>query len=135
MTGDAAVQEPVYSAVVARAEIIAPGIVKPSAESLKGNKGRVLAQFMRDALTQHAATAPGRSNVTTFTTDAIPTLKGEHLVGVFNGVAQIARARNNTSTTAVAVVRGVRTGDFSKPTSPSELNKRNAEFWEKRNKA
>jgi 8-oxo-dGTP pyrophosphatase MutT (NUDIX family) len=131
MTGDSASQEPVYSAVVARAEIIAPGIPKPTEQALKGNGGKVLAKFMQDALTQHAQTAPGKVNVNTFTTDAISTLKGHSLVGVFNGVAQIARARNNTSTTTVAAVRGVRTGDFSKPITPAELNKRNADHWDK----
>lgn len=132
MTGDAAATEPVLQAVIARAEILAPGIAKPTTDSLKGNKGTALASFMRTALTQHASTASGRGNVAMFTSDSIASLKGEQLVGVFNGTAQLARSRNNSQFAGTA--RRM-TGDFSKPSSVSEINERNRKFWAERSKA
>lgn len=130
MTGDAAATEPVLQAVVARAEILAPGIAKPTADALVGNKGATLATFMRSALKVHAATADGAANINPFAMGmSIESLKGEKLLGVFNGAAQLARARNNQRSTTL---QSRKTGDFSPPASIAEINKRNAEFWEKR---
>lgn len=130
MTGDAAATEPVLPAVIARAEILAPGITKPTADSIKGTKGTALATFMRSALEKHSTADGGLANIAPFLmNDSIATLKGERLVGVFNGAAQLARARNNQR--SVNIQRRS-TGDFSAPTSIAEVNKRNAEFWAKR---
>ena len=130
MTGDSAATEPVYQAVIARAEILAPGIEKPAPAALVGNKGTQLAGFMQSALKRHASTADGAANVSQFAMGmAIESLKGERLLGVFNGASMLARAKNNQRST---VLQSRKTGDFSATASPAELNKRNAEFWEKR---
>jgi hypothetical protein len=127
MTGDSAATEPVLQAVVARAEILAPGITKPTADSLKGNRGTALATFMRSALAQHMTTDGGSANVSPFAMGmSIESLKGERLLGVFNGAAQLARARNNQRSTSL---QSRKTGDFSPAASIAELNKRNQEFW------
>jgi len=84
MTGDAAATEPVLQAVVARAEILAPGIAKPTADALVGNKGTTLATFMRTALAKHATADGGIANISPFSMGmAIESLKGEKLLGVF----------------------------------------------------
>lgn len=134
-TGDAA-NPSVLDAVIARGEILAPGIAKPTADSIKGNKGVVLAAFMRSAIEKHMTSdAAGATNVHAFLLNRkVQDLRGTGLVGVFNGVAQLARVRNNQSTLRLAV-SGTRTGDFSKPMTADAINSRNREFWDKRNKA
>jgi len=130
MTGDASATEPVLQAVVARAEILAPGIAKPTADSLKGNKGTALAGFMRTALEKHAASAGGLANVGPFLMgDSIGNLKGQKLVGVFNGTAQLARARNNKQASGI---QNRKTGDFSAPTTIADVNEINRKFWAER---
>lgn len=130
MTGDAAATEPVLQAVVARAEILAPGIAKPTADSLKGNKGTALAAFMQSALKRHASTADGAANISPFTMGmAIESLKGERLVGVFNGASALARSKNNQRSTSI---QARKTGDFSAASSIADLNERNRKFWAER---
>lgn len=130
MTGDSAATEPVYQAVVARAEILAPGITKPTADSLKGNKGTALASFMRTALEKHVTADGGLANVGPFLMgDSIGNLKGERLIGVFNGAAALARQRNNQRSTTI---QSRHTGDFSKPSSIADINERNRKFWAER---
>ncbi len=130
MTGDSVSTEPVLAAVNARAEILAPGLSKLTADAIKGTRGTVLAAFMRGALAQHAATPQGRQNVQGFLMgDSIDGLKGEKLVGVFNGASQLARARNNQA--SVAMLR--QTSD-SKSTAKTvaDLNAANRKFWAER---
>lgn len=129
ITGDSA--EPVLQAVVARAEILAPGITKPTADALKGNKGTELAKFMRTALEKHATADGGLANIGPFLMgDSIANLKGERLVGVFNGAAALARQRNNQRST---VLPARKTGDFSQSVvSIAERNELNRKFWAER---
>lgn len=127
MTGDSAT-EPVLTAVNARAELLAPGIQKLTADAVKGNQGKVLAGFMRDALAQHAASPLGKQNVQAFLVgDSIDALKGERLVGIFNGVSQLARMKNNQA----SLLLSHRTTSDGKggPISNSELNARNRKYW------
>lgn len=130
LTGDSAAVEPVLQAVVTRAEILAPGIAKPTADSLKGNKGTELAKFMRTVLEKHAS-ADGLANIGPFLMgDSIANLKGERLVGVFNGAAALARQRNNQRST---VLPARKTGDFSQTAvSIAERNELNRKFWAER---
>lgn len=138
MTGDST-SEPVLQAVVSRAEILAPGISKPTADAIRGNRGTVLAAFMRAALADHAKTDEGKANLRAFLVgDAagVESLKGSHLVGVFNGVSQLARVRNNRVVAkGGTVVRGKVTGDFSRPKTGEEINKTNADFWDKQKRS
>lgn len=130
LTGDSAAVEPVLQAVVARAEILAPGIQKPTADALKGNKGTELAKFMRTALEKHTADG-GLANVGPFLMgDSIANLKGERLIGVFNGAAALARQRNNQRST---VLPARKTGDFSQAVvSIADRNELNRKFWAER---
>jgi hypothetical protein len=113
---------------VARAEILAPGIAKPTADSLKDNKGAALATFMRTALEKHMTT--DAANVQPFLLgESVSNLKGERLLGAFNGAAHLARAKNNLRS---ASLQSRKTGDFSPPASIADMNKANREFWEKR---
>jgi hypothetical protein len=132
MTGDSA-NEPVLSAVVARAEILVPGIPKPTADSIKGNKGTVLSQFMRTAIERHMTKdTAGAENVAPFLLGRkVADLKGLDLVGVFNGVAHLARVRNNLRVSTLHQRRT--TGDAPRgPVSNSELNEINRKFWAER---
>lgn len=130
MTGDSASTEPVLAAIVARAEILAPGIAKPTTDSIKGNKGTALAGFMRQALEKHATTDGGLANIGPFLMgDSIANLKGERLVGAFNGAAHLARAKNNQRATNL---QHRKTGDFSTPKSTADLNEINRKFWASR---
>ena len=128
MTGDGA-PEPVLSAVNSRAEILVPGVPKLTADAIKGNGGKVLAQYMRDALLHHAATPAGRLNVANFaiTSDSIPKLSGRELIGVFNGVSGLARHKNNL----LARTAASRTTADGRPTPQTiaDLNEANRKFW------
>lgn len=131
MTGDSA--EPVLSSVVARAEILAPGIAKPTIDSLKGSRGKALADFMRKTLTTHASKdAAGAETVRAFTLGkSVSDLRGSTLVAAFHGAAEVVRSRNNAAGKTV-VARGQRTGDFSKPSDIPSINERNQKFWKDR---
>jgi hypothetical protein len=135
MTGDSAGAEPVLQAVISRAEILAPGIEKPTPESLRGNKGAALAQFMRSALEKRLTMDGGREDVNAFTFGRpVSELSGHQLVSAFNGAAQLTRSRNNVRSTKGVVQRGTRTGDFSKPLTGDQINERNRKFWAERSK-
>jgi hypothetical protein len=128
MTGDSA-NEPILGAVNARAEILAPGTPKLTVDAIKGNQGKVLAAFMRSALTQHATTAAGKQNVRTFlVNDSIENLKGSMLVGVFNGVSQLVRARNNQSS-AASLSRATSDGGRAGPMTAAQMNEANRKHW------
>ena len=132
MTGDSA--EPVLGSIVARAEILSPGIAKPTADSLKGTSGKALAEFMRKALTAHASKdAAGAETVRTFSLGKnVADLRGNALLGAFNGAAQLARTRNNAAARSTVVSRGQRTGDFSQAKGISSINEANRKFWSER---
>lgn len=130
LTGDSVATEPVLPAVIARAEILAPGIQKPTADSIKGNKGAELAKFMRAALEKHATADGGIANIKPFLmNDSIATLKGERLIGVFNGAAHLARAKNNQRS---GIIQRRAVGDFSPPGNIADINKAHREFWAKK---
>jgi hypothetical protein len=130
MTGDSAATEPVLQAVVARAEILAPGIAKPTADSIKGNRGTALAGFMRTALQRHATVDGGIDDIHPFLMgEKIENLKGERLLGVFNGAVQLARAHNNQRT---LLSQRRTTGDSpgtAKPMTIAEQNELHRKFW------
>lgn len=127
-TGDSGQKVDVLADVASKAEILAPGIKVPTADSLKGNKGTALAAFMRQALEAHAGTKDGADNVKAFALgQKVSELRGGALLGAFNGAAQLARAQNNRRGTAAASRR--QTGDGSKAVSVGSINERNKKFW------
>lgn len=127
-TGDAAT-DPLKD-IGARAEILSPGIQIPTKDSVKGNKGTVLAGFMRQALEKCATTDAGKQCVETFLMGRkIGDLRGHALLGVFNGASELMRTRNNQATQRLT---SASTKDFGKPTTIADINKANREFWSKR---
>lgn len=127
-TGDSGQRVDVLADVASKAEILAPGIKVPTADSLKGNKGVALAAFMRQALETHAGTKDGADNVRAFALgQKVSELKGGALLGAFNGAAQLARAQNNRRGTVAASRR--QTGDGSKAIGVSSINEGNKKFW------
>jgi hypothetical protein len=130
-TGDSAVKVDGFVEVTSRAEVLAPGIVLPTKDSLKGKKGALMATFMRDALTRcYTRDAVGKDIVGTFLMGRkVADLKGSDLLAAFNGASNLSRVRNNSVSTGM--IRGTRTGDFSKPPTNADLNKKAREFWAK----
>ena len=131
ITGDAAATENVLPAIIARAEILAPGIAKPTADSLRGTKGKALATFMRSALKEHMTRDADAVN-TFLLNRKVDDLAGHALMGVFNGAAQLARSRNNQKARVTTVTR--RTGDFSVSKSVADIQAANDKFWAERSK-
>jgi hypothetical protein len=95
----AAASKPAFTAdalkdVVARAEILSPGIQIPTADALKDVES--VEKFMRDSLEKASATDAGKETINTFLAKReLKTLTGDALAGVFNGAAEVTRARNN----------------------------------------
>ncbi len=127
-TGDSASSVDGYGEMVARAEILSPGISIPTKDALKGSAGRATAQFMRDALERtRTRDAVGADLVSPFLMGRrVNDLAGADLLAAFNGASNFAKLRNNS---APRVLSGARVGDFSAPTTIADINRANAEFW------
>jgi len=112
-------------AVIARAEILAPGVQVPTGDAAK--TAGAIASLKRKALTTAYATADGKKAIDVFLAGrSIKLLTGDALNSVFAGAAELMRTTNNN--------RGVRnaaakTTDFGKATSPTDINARNKAFW------
>jgi len=120
LTGDS------LKAVIARAEILAPGIQVPTGDAAGASK--TIATLQRKALATAYATADGKKAIEPFLMKReIKKLTGDALSAVFTGAAELMRVNNNT--------RGMRmsaaTTDFGKATSPADINARNREHWAK----
>lgn len=114
-------------AVIARAEILAPGIQVPTGDAAK--KGGAVAQLQRKALATAYATADGKKAIEPFLGKReIKQLTGDALNSVFTGAAELMRATNNARGTRNTAAK---TTDFGKATSPTDINARNREFWAK----
>ena len=122
-TGDALPQ------IVSNAEILAPGIAKPTKDSLKGTRGKALGVFMRDALnTAVTKDADGEIAKTFLMGRKVQDLKGEALLGVFNGAAGLVRVRNN----AALRVAGVKDIGTKAPVTPASMNEEARKVWANR---
>lgn len=115
-------------AVVARAEILAPGISIPTGDAAK--KAGAIAEVQRKALEAAHATADGKACVEPFLMGReIKALTGDALAMAFAGAAELMRSKNNAKTAA----RGSVTKDFGPaPRSVSEMNAQNRAFWANR---
>ncbi len=116
MTGDAGYQQSVLS----RAELIMPGIALP--------EGGKLATFKRQVLDAASKTVDGAALIeplagkgTDFTKMPIATVDT-----IFNGAAELAKARNNARQSVDALTISTKTNAIS------DLNKANADFWAKK---
>lgn len=110
--------------VIARAEILAPGIALPTGDAAasKGAAQKLMAKALATAYT----TDEGRKVIDTFLMGRdIKKLTGDALAGVFNGASELQRHKNNTA----GVRSGVSTKDFGKVLTVAEINARNREFW------
>ncbi len=113
-------------AVVARSEILAPGIQIPTGDSAAT---QVVDALMRNALTTAMASESGKACVAPFLAGReVKALTGDALAAVFTGAAELARVKNNDAQ------RGndrLHTKDFGRATDPQSINERNRKFWAK----
>lgn len=119
LTGDS------LKALVARAEILAPGVQVPTGDA--AGKPAAIAQLQRKALATAYATVDGKAAITPFLQGRdIKALTGDALASVFAGASELMRIKNNdrgTRTSAAA------TRDFGKTATPADINARNAAHW------
>lgn len=118
LTGDS------FKSIVARAEILSPGIQIPTGDALKTNDGAYT--LMKTALSN----AQKNENTAPFVEPflmgrELKTLTGDALLGVFNGASELARVRNNQQNER----KSVSTKDFGKAINVSDINARNRDFW------
>lgn len=108
--------------IVARTEILAPGISIPTTDALA--VGDTAQQLMRCALEKANGNEAGAECIKPFLMGReLKVLTGDALQGVFSGAAELMRVRNNQR-----AARGV-TKDSKPPMSADDINKANAEFW------
>jgi hypothetical protein len=124
-TGDVA---PTLKAIIANAEVLAPGIALPTADSVAVD---AVANLMRAALKTAYTTDAGKEVIGNFllgrTFDSV--LKGRELLGVFNGAAAMMRMKNNRTVGAGATAK-LRTTDFGRsPPTNAELNEAARKRW------
>lgn len=112
--------------VIARAEILAPGLTVPTGDSLKS---KVADALKTKALTQAYSTADGKAAIDPFLAGRkIGSLTGDALASVFTGSAELMRATNNRQ----AARSSSATRDFGKVTAVAEINANNKAFWANR---
>lgn len=114
--------------VLARAEILAPGIKLPTMDS--ANNGQSVLSAKRMALKQAFATTDGQKAISPFIGsntdfDVMPVAT---IDAAFIGASELIKQQNN----AAGVRSGISTKDWgrSAPT-PADINARNREFWNK----
>lgn len=110
--------------VIARAEILAPGIAVPTADAVS-QKG--LRAFMLTALAKASTTDSGKECIKPFvaTGQTLDALSGREVLHVFTSAAELQRVKNNAAFKPTAV----RTADFGKPVEVADIQKLNDEFW------
>lgn len=119
LTGDS------LKAVIARAEILAPGIAIPTGDAAKGK--HVVPRLQLKAIQTAMTTADGKAIVKPFLMGRkLGKLTFDQLSMVFTGAAELMRARNNAS-----LMSSTPTKDFGKPASVEAINAKNKEFWAK----
>lgn len=110
--------------VIARAEVLAPGIHMPTGDAAK--KGNAVSMLKRKALSAAFATQDGKKMVTPFLGGReIKTLTGDALNAVFAGAYELAKATNNNK----GMRKSAATNDFSKPATIADINARNKAHW------
>ena len=114
-------------AVIARAEILAPGIAIPTGDAIKAKDAA--SKVQHKALETAYATESGKAAIEPFLAGReLKALTGDALASVFTGAAELMRAQNND--------RGARktsaTRDFGPVSDVTAINARNRDFWANR---
>ncbi|MEN6629829.1 MAG: DUF2213 domain-containing protein [Sulfuricella sp.] len=114
--------------LIARAEILAPGIAVPTGDALKATDAAE--RIQRKALDTAYGTETGKAAIEPFLMGReIKSLTGDALGAVFAGSSELIRAQNNL----LGARNGVSTKDFGRATSVEDINARNREFWARKN--
>jgi uncharacterized protein len=116
------------SAYNSRAEILAPGIVLPTADKVTSS---AVTDFFRTALVRaHARDEACKKAVETFLNGRkIQALTGDALLAAFNGSAALIGATNS----AAAAPGALRAADSSRAPTIADLNAAAAKFWKEQN--
>jgi hypothetical protein len=121
----------VFKHVMARAEILFPGIQVPTGDSATAKDA--IPQLMLRTVKAAYATDTGKAVIDPFLLgEAIEAVTVDNVSGVFTGAAELMRQRNNQagSNTKLSVK------DFgSKTITPKTLEQMNRDFWDKRTSA
>lgn len=119
LTGDS------LKALVARAEILAPGVQVPTGDA--AGKPASIAQLQRKALLIAQASTDGKAAIAPFLMGReIKALTGDALNAVFAGASELMRIKNNDRGTRTSAAL---TRDFGKTATPADINARNAAHW------
>jgi uncharacterized protein len=121
---------PMLKDILAKAEILAPGITFPTTDSVVTQKG--VKTFMYTALVKAATSDKGMSCIKPFLLGRqLETLDGREVMAVFSGAAELMRNVNNTANKP-----GTKTkDDFGSEVTPDSINEANKKFWESRKRA
>lgn len=126
-TGDAASLAPSVREVFSAAEVLSPGIKLPTTDALKAG-GSALPDLMRVAL------------ITAFNTDSsvvapflmgrtLDSLKGDALLGVFNGAAALRGNMNSQAAKIASASKQRATNDFGGSVTPASINEYNRKHY------
>lgn len=112
--------------VIARAEILAPGIKVPTGDSAKVAD---VEQLQRDALAKAGTTDAGKKVIDALVRGRdVAKLTGDALADIYHGAAAVLAAQNN----AGGARRSAPTRDFGKAATVSDINEKNRKFWDSR---
>lgn len=120
MTGDA------WTQMLARAEILAPGMAMPTTDSAAAKTVDAACACQRKAITTAMASDAGKAAVDPFLTGRdLAKLTADQVAAVFTGAAELMRAKRNTSNTSDAA----KAQSFGKAVSVADINAKNRKFW------
>lgn len=120
MTGDA------WTQMLARAEILAPGMAMPTADSAAAKTFDAACACQRKAITTAMASDAGKAAVEPFLTGRdLSKLTADQVAAVFTGAAELMRAKRNTANTSDAA----KVHSFGKAVSVADINAKNKKFW------
>ena len=127
MTEDAA--RAMFQDTAARTELLVPGLKLPTFDAKRKKVKDTICGCQRAALQAAYATADGKKLLEPFLAGrAVNRLTADAVGLVFHLASEAVRAANN----AQGVRTGITTKDFGRaPPSISEINKRNAAFWDR----
>lgn len=121
--------------ILPRLEILAPGFKLPTfdAKTTDAQRAKALCGCQRKALDVAYQTDAGRAAIDPFLsgrTADFGKLPAALVHAAFMGASELMRAKNNDGNSRVSVS----TRDFGKPTSVTDINARNKQFWADRSK-
>jgi uncharacterized protein len=125
-TGDSVA--PTLKSVLARAEILAPGIQIPIRDAVSVDAVKAL---MLASLLKAQTTDAGKACIAAFVDGDPRNLSAADLKAAFSGAAELMRVRNNDAARPTLIAK---TKDFGKPMSPADIQKQN-EDWRKAQRA